>query len=413
MSDRERRTDLSRNEAKPDPAGEDAAHPLSGARSGTPWRTVSARVISFVSRKGGVGKTTSAVNLGAAFALSGHSVLLVGMDPQCGVSHSFGHGKYDLDSGLLDVFHSQLPLNHLAYPTAVENLHFVTPNVWTLEEEEEYRRCLTEETDTFLRAMDRARNLYDTILLDCPPGFGPEVRAALLASDSYLVPVQAEELCRESLGRLFAFIQAFRDQAYAESNVTELDGDGSPLRLEGLFLTMTNSRTRLSRHVADRVAEEYGLDLLGPAVPRTTRLAEMALRAKPAVIYDRRSAGSRAYFDLMDEIVARYDARQTEAAAAAPARPATKPGNGGARPETAAAMGVGKLAPGLRLAELGATLSAALEAAEPAWATAAEEPELVSLDDLIEEEERADDESDGDWEASDWSADADWRGRSH
>jgi chromosome partitioning protein len=366
---------------------------------GTPWGTLSARVISLVSRKGGVGKTTSAVNLGAAFALSGHSVLLIGVDPQCGVSHSLGYGKYDLDSGLLDVFHAHVPLNHLAYPTSLENLRFVTPNIWNLEEEEEYKRCLVEETDVLLRAIDRARNLYDTILIDCPPGMGPETRAALLASDSYLVPVQAEELCRDSLGRLLAFVSAFRDQVYAESNLAENGASSAPLTLEGLFLTMTSTRTRLSKRVAESVAAEFGLDLFAVAVPRTTRLAEMALHGRPAVIYDRRSPGSRAYFDLLDEIIRRHAERHgTRDAAPAPALAlAAAIGHAGPDDDDPDAADGDDLPPGEDLA----------------WPDpeAVGDPDLVSLEDLLEQEMRS--EGDDDWDSSGWGLDGEGRARTH
>ncbi len=381
-------------------------NPVLPVRPGTPWGGLCGRVISLVSRKGGVGKTTSAVNLGAAFALSGHSVLLIGVDPQCGVSRSLGHGKFELDRGLLDVFQARVPLNHLAYPTDVENLRFVTPNIWTLDEEDEYKRFMETNADAFVQAVDRARDLYDTILIDCPPGMGPETRAALLASDSYLVPVQAEELCRDSLGRLLAFIQSFRDRIFAESNLDAAAASTAPPVLEGLFLTMVNARTRVGKHVADQVTEEHGLDLYETIVPRTTRLAEMALRGKPCVIYDRRSAGSRAYFDLIDEVVSRHAARRDEAESTREA-PKAVPGNGGSR-----ATGVEEFAFVAAAGGLSAVLRNALPTADPGAATDWEsfleenEPELVSLDELIEEEQEAPDPDAGeDWEEPRWSAD--------
>ncbi len=411
MNDTPRREDGAAADVSGGPADAAIAGPRA-PRTGTPWGTVSARVISLVSRKGGVGKTTSAVNLGAAFALSGHSVLLIGVDPQCGVSRSLGHGRFELDSGLLDVFQSHVPLNHLAYPTAVEGLRFVTPNVWTLEEEEEYRRCMESAAEVFVRAVDRARNLYDTILIDCPPGLGAETRAALLASDGFLVPVQAEELCRDSLGRLLEFVQSFRDRTFAESNLDDADAAGAPPVLEGLFLTMVNQRTRVSRQVVEKVSAEYGLDLYAAAVPRTTRLAEMAMRGKPAVIYDRRSAGSRAYFDLMDQVLARRLAtRAAPAERAAPAAP--RPGNGGL-PAPAGGAALAAAAGGFAALVRG---GAPVRPVEPpaGWESLLEdaEPEMVSLDELLEAEEGADaGDGDEDWEDPRWEADG-GQGRLH
>ena len=280
----------------------------------TPWNTLSARVICLVSRKGGVGKTTSAVNLGAALALSGHSVLIVGVDSQCGVARTLGYDSDDLDGSLIDMFERGTPLIHLAYTSPLKNLFFVTPNVQTLGQEETYLRYMEQKVDTFVSEIDRARNLYDTILIDCPPGINACTRAALLASQSYLVPIQAEELCRISIARLLDFIHTFEEAAYADHAQAGSSRHRTGLRLEGLFLTMVNARTRMSRHVTERVNEDYADQLLNTSIPRTTRLAEMALRGKPAVIYDRRSAGSRAYFDMMDELLARQAARRAAAA---------------------------------------------------------------------------------------------------
>lgn len=256
----------------------------------TPWNTLSARVISLVSRKGGVGKTTSAVNLGAAFALSGHTVLIVGVDPQCGVARTLGCGPEDLDGGLLDLWDHDVSLTHLAQTSPLKNLFFASSRVRGLEEEERYLALMASRTDLFIQQVDRARDLYDTILIDCPPHLGAPTRAALQASDGVLVPVQAEELCRDSLGTLLGALDTFNEARGGEVVVGP--------ELEGIFLTMLNERTKMGRHVAAKVAEEFGPILLDTTVPRTTRLSEMALRGKPSVIYDRRSSGSRAYFNL-------------------------------------------------------------------------------------------------------------------
>ena len=268
----------------------------------TPWHTLSARVISVVSRKGGVGKTTSAVNLGAAFALSGHTVLIIGMDPQCGVTRTLGSCPEDLDGGLLDLWEHDVKLTDLAQTSPLKDLFFASSRVRNLKEEERYESLMETKADTFVQQVDRARNLYDTILIDCPPHLGGVTQAALRASDSVLVPVQAEELCRDSLGSLLGALDSLNEARGGEI----LEGP----EIEGIFLTMLNQRTRMGRHVAAKVAEEFGPVLLENSVPRTTRLSEMALRGKPSVIYDRRSTGSRAYFNLADEILRRYNERE-------------------------------------------------------------------------------------------------------
>jgi chromosome partitioning protein len=381
----------------------------SGPKRRTPWETVSARVLALVSRKGGVGKTTSAVNLGAAFALSGHSVLVIGADSQCGVARTLGCAPEELPAGLIDLFVADATLTELAQPSPLADLFFVSPRVNDLRDEERLLSALETAPDRLATEVDRARNLYDTILIDCPPHFGPATRAALRAADGVLVPLQAEELCRDSLGSLLASLDELRDAAGPTGDLAEL---------EGIFLTMLNARTRMGRHVASRVAEEFGPMLLETAVPRTTRLSEMALRGKPSVIYDRRSAGSRAYFHLADELLHRHRERDgvpagilDTAAASAPGAP---PGDGSDGP---VASGRAPHATGPRaasgpsdrgglerlLGDLRASGSLSVPSVPSAADLAGEpsDPELVSLDDLLAEEESRQQGWDGGWREDD------------
>jgi chromosome partitioning protein len=377
-----------------------APMPHESPKRRTPWNTLSARVLSVVSRKGGVGKTTSTVNLGAALALSGHSVLIIGVDPQCGVSRTLGYSAEELDGGLLDVFENNTPLTHLAHTTPLKNLFVVSSRVTSLEEEERYLSAMRDQVDLFVRQVDRARNLYDTIFIDCPPSLSPATRAALQASDSYLVPVQAEELCRDSLGALIATVDSFRDQVFGPRGVSDAEGFERPLEIEGIFLTMTNDRTRMSRHVSARVADEFGPVLFNAAVPRSTRLSEMALRGKPAVIYDRRCRGSRAYFDLADELVARFCEREgSPLPGVVPEEPqavadvelpySRKPA--AAREAAAGTMVTGGLDQLLRDLKASGMLRRPLA---PTMEDL-EETDVVSLEELLAEEEK---ESGGDWD---------------
>ncbi len=362
-----------------------APHTLESPRNCTPWNTAEGRVISLISRKGGVGKTTSAVNLGAAFALSGHTVLVIGTDPQCGVCRTLGVDQDDLSTSIDDIFTLNTPLTELAQRSPLENLFFASPRITSLADEESFLANMNQRADDFAREVDRARNLYDTILIDCPPSLGAPTRAALLASDSFLVPVQAEELCRGSLNPLMEFVADFRRRHFAAAE-TETPS------LEGLFLTMVNSRTRMSKHVAAQVEEEFGSRLLATGVPRTTRLSEMALKGKPAVIYARKSAGSRAYFNLADELIRRFTATAAQddaddAAVGIPVQRAPEnpvPPVGREYPaiatEPALAGGLDRL-----LADLGRTDDISRG---PALVREPPQPEMVSLDDLLAEEER-------------------------
>ena len=380
-------------------------------RRRSPWGSVEGRVISLVSRKGGVGKTTSAVNLGAALALSGHTVLIIGTDPQCGVCHTLGRRPEELEVRLGDLFLGHDNLCDLASPSPLDGLFFVSPGITSLQAEEEYLEFLTTRSDDFVAAVDHARTLFDTILIDCPPSLGAATRAALLASDSYLVPVQAEELCRETLANLVQFVDTFRDRHFgaevarlADTNAEKTEPNKlQPLNLEGLFLTMANDRTRIGQHVAARVDEDYGDFLMSSCIPRTTRLSEMALRGKPAVIYDRRSKGSRAYFDLADELVVRYRLRagaeqsDLESGDYSPSgdEPSDEDLDLAMEAHTGASHG------GLDgfLAALGgaSVVSSTIPSFEEPLA-----PEMVSLDDLLAEEEAGQHRESDEWDEGVW-----------
>ena len=382
-------------------------------RDRTAWDTVAGRVISLVSRKGGVGKTTSAVNLGAALALSGHTVLVVGTDSQCGVCRTLGCAPADLPTDLGEIFTAGARLTDLAQPSPLDGLWFVSPRVLTLDDEESLQRDLERHASTFVREIDRARNLYDTILIDCPPSLGPATRAALKASDSYLVPVQAEELCRDSVDSLLAFVTDFGRRHAVEPG--EAPGaaaarvGGTPVALEGMFLTMASDYTRMGRHVAARLAEDHADALLDAGIPRTTRLAEMALRGKPAVIYDRRSAGSRAYFDLADELVRRYSRGRDDADGAQPIPDDFAADDGLADEPRADVLSAG--GPGRGDDRFERFLLDLAGPDEPWGAPGGGEalsPEMVSLDDLLAEEERGRGDGGG-WDERYWSFDGESR----
>jgi len=365
-------------------AHDDAASATAAVR---PWNDDASRVLALVSQKGGVGKTTSTVNLGACFALNGHRVLVIGTDPQCGLSRSLGLGPQQLRGGLREVLQAGLPLADVAHATVLPGLQVVSSDAWTMSEEEQYKSLMAGQARAFVAAVDAARASFDTILIDCPPGFGAETRAALLAADGFLVPVQAEELSRDSLARLLDHVRDFSAAAAGAA------------ALEGLFLTMTDHRTRMSRRVAALLAEEYGERLLETTIPRNTRLSEMAVDGRPTVIFDRRSSGSRAYFDLMDEIlvrrlrrgphdappcprpVPRVVAATPAVAAAEPPRPSTlQAAAGGAdRPRSP-----NRLLDDLRRDNPAGGFAGLLDREDEILEASTD---LVSLDDLLEEEE--------------------------
>lgn len=328
----------------------------------TLWNTVGARVLGLVSRKGGVGKTTSAVNIGAALALSGHAVLVVGTDPQCGVCRTLGCPPKFLPGCLNDIFNTDFSLVDVIQPSTLKGLSYVSPKILSLQEEEKFLDQMEHRADKFVQEIDQVRDLFDTILIDCPPSLGPCTKAALQASDSYLVPVQAEELCRESLESLLDFVETFRLRHDYNSETAQSLHNTRPLFIEGLFLTMANTRTIIGKHVASKVAEEYPGLLFETMIPRNTRLSEMSLQGKPTVIFDRRSSGSRAYFNLADEITERFMLAQEKALAETSTREVEK------------------------------------ITQPPAMESVPQEPEIVSLKDLLANEERFPTKTDEGWD---------------
>lgn len=390
----------------------------------TPWKTREGRVISLISRKGGVGKTTSAVNLGAALALSGHEVLVIGTDPQCGVCRTMGVRPEELVAGLSDVWERGSLLVDLVQASSLPGLSFVSPQVLELDEEEDFLENLEREPELFVSGIDRARSRFDTILIDCPSSLGPATRAALLASDGFLVPIQAEELCLNSIDPLLEFVDTFRERSRTAqpSSAPNLHNfpartRKTPLVLEGIFLTMESTHTNMGRHVAARVAEDFGDLVFRTSIPRTIRLSEMALRGKPAVIYDRRSSGSRAYFDLADELVERYRlARETMGLSegdSIPDRPdpLAKTEEDPDEPTAADTFG-DKLGGGGLSTFLAGLVGLEAEADDEAAASfpAPEAgPEIVSLDDLLAEEEDRETGPDNgeEWDAGFWTMDSD------
>lgn len=393
------------------------------AEARTPWNTGEGRVLSIISRKGGVGKTTSAVNLGAALALSGHEVLVIGTDPQCGVCRTLGKSPEDLPAGLGDIWDRGSLLMDLAQPSPLPGLSYISPRVLGLDEEEELVENLEREPEMFVLGVDRARGRYDTILIDCPSSLGPATRAALLASDGFLVPIQAEELCRNSIDPLLEFVDTFRQRsshprpaAVGNLHTLPMRSRKTPLVLEGIFLTMMSTHTNMGQHVAARVAEDFGDLVFRSGIPRTIRFAEMALRGKPAVIYDRRSAGSRAYFDLADELVERYrltrESMGLTEGHSIPDRTDPLAREDDEAPDAVAAQPFGDKLGGGGMENFLADLVGRATAESLATGEPPAGPEIVSLDDLLAEEEDGEARSDrgggngDDWDAGFWNMDA-------
>jgi chromosome partitioning protein len=252
-----------------------------------------ARVLAIANQKGGVGKTTTAVNLAASFAVSERRTLLVDIDPQANASS--GIGVAPQTTHIYDALIGRCPLKDVAQPTELEYLRVVPSGSDLVGAEIELVSAEARE-HRLARAIDEVRGDYDLVLIDCPPSLGLLTLNALTAADSVIVPLQAEYYALEGLARLLDTIELVR----ASLNPR--------LVLEGVVLTMMDARNNLSRQVADEVRSHLGDRVFQTEIPRNVRLSEAPSHGRPALLYDVRSKGSIAYLRVAEEILRRLAA---------------------------------------------------------------------------------------------------------
>lgn len=246
-------------------------------------------VLAIVNQKGGVGKTTTAVNLAACLAASERPTLLIDVDPQANASSAYG--ITNAERQIYDALIDEMPLTHCAFETELETLH-VVPAGRDLVGAEIELVSLESREYRLAQSIQAVGDAYEIILIDCPPSLGLLTLNALTAADAVLIPLQCEYYALEGLANLVETVDLVR----AELN--------SRLEVQGIVLTMVDQRNNLARQVEAEVRRHFGDKVYRTRIPRNVRLSEAPSHGQPILLYDIHSKGAVAYVKLADELLA-------------------------------------------------------------------------------------------------------------
>ncbi len=251
------------------------------------------KIVALANQKGGVGKTTTAINLGACVAACERKVLLVDLDPQANATSGVGVSKNE-EASMYPVLVDGAPIRDIIRPTELPMLSLAPSSVDLVGAEIELREAIGRELH-LRKALADIKGDYDYILIDSPPSLGLLTINALTAADSVLVPMQCEYFALEGISQLLATIDRVRDAV------------NPALEIEGIALTMYDERMNLSRQVAEEVRTHFGEKVYRTVIPRNVRLGEAPSFGKPIILYDIRSRGSEAYLNLAREFIQRAE----------------------------------------------------------------------------------------------------------
>ena len=248
------------------------------------------KIISIFNQKGGVGKSTTTINLGAALGQKGKNILIVDIDPQGNTTSGLGVEKRQLKASVYDILINEYNINNIIVETSAENVFLVPSNVELAGAEVELIGMESRELK-LKRALENVSDKFDIILIDCPPSLGILSINALTASNSVLIPIQCEYYALEGVSQLVETIKLVKKS---------LNPD---LEIEGVILSMFDGRTNLSIQVVDEVKKYFQGKVYTTIIPRNVRLAEAPSHGIPIIDYDPKSKGAEAYMDLAEEFL--------------------------------------------------------------------------------------------------------------
>lgn len=249
-------------------------------------------IITICNQKGGVGKTTTAINLSAFLAVNGHKVLVIDVDPQSNATSGIGAKREDIKSTIYNVLLNQVTLQEIILPTEISNLYIAPADINLTGAQIELVSAFNRE-QILKKALRALYDLYDYIIIDCPPSLGLLTINALTASHSILIPLQCEYYAMEGLSQLLNTIKLIQDNL------------NPGLGIKGVVLTMADYRTKLTNEVIKEAKVFFGEKVYNTVIPRSIKLSEAPGHGKPIVLYDRYSQGAVAYKEFSEEFARR------------------------------------------------------------------------------------------------------------